>query len=85
MLFEPLKVGHLTLKNRVVLPNISDFGLCTPSGNVTQRHLDHSRAIAQGGAAGRIARSLSAVQGMPVVRGWQPVSGKEERTKKFTE
>ena len=50
MLFEPLKVGTLTLKNRVVLPPISDFGLCTPAGKVTLRHLEHYRAIAQGGA-----------------------------------
>lgn len=50
MLFEPLKVGHLTLKNRVIVPPISDFGLCTPQGLVTQRHLEHYRALAQGGA-----------------------------------
>ena len=50
MLFEPLKVGHLTLKNRVIVPPISDFGLCTPQGLVTQRHLEHYRALASGGA-----------------------------------
>ncbi|MBQ4578543.1 MAG: NADH:flavin oxidoreductase [Clostridia bacterium] len=49
MLFEPLKVGPLQLKNRVVLPAISDFGLCTPSGRVTGRHLAHYRAFAEGG------------------------------------
>ena len=49
MLFEPLKVGTLQLKNRVVLPPISDFGLCTPAGRVTERHLAHYRAFAQGG------------------------------------
>lgn len=49
MLFEPLKVGHLQLKNRVVLPPVSDFGLCTPAGRVTERHLAHYRAVAQGG------------------------------------
>lgn len=50
MLFEPLKAGHLTLKNRVVVPSISDFGLCTPEGRVTDRHLEHYRAFARGGA-----------------------------------
>ncbi len=49
MLFEPLKVGPIALKNRIVLPPISDFGLCTPSGLVTHRHLDHYRAFARGG------------------------------------
>ena len=49
MLFEPLKVGSVQLKNRVVLPPISDFGLCTPAGRVTQRHLEHYRAFARGG------------------------------------
>ena len=51
MLFEPLKVGPMTLKNRVIVPPISDFGLCTPAGLVTGRHLDHYRAIAAGGPA----------------------------------
>lgn len=50
MLFEPLKVGAFQLKNRVVVPPISDFGLCTPAGRVTHRHLEHYRAFAEGGA-----------------------------------
>lgn len=50
MLFTADKVGGLTLKNRILLPAISDFGLCTPSGQVTTRHLQHYAAIARGGA-----------------------------------
>lgn len=50
MLFEPLKVGKLQLKNRIVVPPMADFGLTGPDGRVNDRHLAHYGAFAKGGA-----------------------------------
>lgn len=50
MLFEPLKIGPQTLRNRIVVPPMADFGLTGPDGRVTERHLAHYRAFAEGGA-----------------------------------
>ncbi len=48
LLFEPIKIGNLTLKNRVILPA---FGLAyCPDGNPTERIIDFYEARSLGGA-----------------------------------
>lgn len=48
-LFEPLKLGHLNLKNRVVVPPMVLFGHCAEDGMVTEAHLRHYARMAAGG------------------------------------
>jgi NADPH2 dehydrogenase len=47
-LFDPLRVRHCTLRNRIVMPPIATEH-ATPSGEVTEKHVHHYAAIAQGG------------------------------------
>ncbi len=49
MLKDPLQVGKITLKNRVVLPAVTDFGMTEEDGLVNDRHIEHYEAIAAGG------------------------------------
>ena len=46
----PLAVCRTVLKNRIVVPPISDFGVVSPDGLVTGRHLGRYTAFAEGGA-----------------------------------
>ena len=48
-LFEPIKLGSLELRNRIVMPPMCD-NLGTPEGFVSQKTLDHYEARARGGA-----------------------------------
>jgi 2,4-dienoyl-CoA reductase (NADPH2) len=48
MLFSPITIGKLTLKNRIIMPAI-DLGFC-PDGMVNKRMIQFYRERAQGGA-----------------------------------
>ena len=50
MLLTPLKLGKITLKNRIVLPPIATFGWGAEDGSVTPVQLEHYRRMAAGGA-----------------------------------
>ncbi len=47
-LFQPGKIGPMTVKNRIVMPPF-EKGYCTYEGMVTQRYLDYIEARAAGG------------------------------------
>lgn len=47
-LFEPVQVGSMTVKNRIVMTPF-EKGYCTVDGMVTQRYLDYIEARAKGG------------------------------------
>lgn len=47
-LFEPVQVGSMTVKNRIVMTPF-EKGYCTVDGMVTQRYLDYVEARAKGG------------------------------------
>ena len=49
-LSDPISADGLTLKNRIVMPPMAN-DLSSERGEVTQKHLDHYRARAEGGAA----------------------------------
>ena len=46
----PLTLCKTVIKNRIVVPPISDFGAAAPDGLVTGRHLRRYAAFAEGGA-----------------------------------
>ncbi len=49
-LFSPLRIGSLTLRNRIVVsPHTTVFA--APGGYLTQREADYQEARARGGAA----------------------------------
>ncbi len=50
ILSSPLTVGGLTLRNRIVVPPISDFGLTQADLHVNPRHVAHYGGFAAGGA-----------------------------------
>lgn len=49
-IFEPIIINGNTLKNRIVLPPIVNFGWSDYKGMVSQKHIDHYERIARGGA-----------------------------------
>ena len=48
-LFEPVKLNHLTLKNRICVPPMVCFNWAGEDGVVSDRHVAHYAAIAEGG------------------------------------
>ena len=48
--FETWKLKHLEVKNRVCVPPMVCFGWTDDSGMVTEKNVEHYRAIAKGGA-----------------------------------
>ena len=48
-LFSSLCINNKTLKNRIVLPPMADFGMTNVDGYINQRHLEHYQKIAQSG------------------------------------
>ncbi|MBP2652342.1 MAG: NADH:flavin oxidoreductase [Firmicutes bacterium] len=47
--FEALiKINVKTIKNRIVVPPMADFGLTNPDGLISQRHLQHYQRFADG-------------------------------------
>lgn len=47
-LFEPVRIGTMTVRNRIVMPPMAT-GFATEDGLVTQKHLDYYAARAKGG------------------------------------
>lgn len=60
-LFDPLKLGELTLKNRITVPPMVIYNRSDDSGLVTESQVAHYREIAQGGP-GLIIQEASAVE-----------------------
>ncbi len=50
LLFEPLKLRDLTVKNRIAVPPMVVYHWADDTGYATDRQVDHYRALAQGGA-----------------------------------
>ncbi len=48
-LFSPFRIGHLEIKNRIVMPPMVCFGLGDDDGLVTDEHVAHYEARAKGG------------------------------------
>ena len=50
MLFTPFQLGTLALKNRIVVPPMVLYHTTDRSGLAREGHMEHSRALARGGA-----------------------------------
>jgi 2-enoate reductase len=61
-LFEPIKIGKVTLKNRIAMAPMGIIGLTAPDGNPSQRAIDYYIERARGGA-GLIITSVFKVEG----------------------
>lgn len=63
-LFEPGKIGRITLKNRIVMASINTSGTINPDGTLSQRGIEYYVARAKGGAgliitgASRVSREI---------------------------
>lgn len=64
MLNEPLRICGTEVKNRIVVPPMSDFGTVAPDGLVHQSHIDRYEAYAKGGA-GLVIVEVCSVLRMP--------------------
>ena len=62
-LFKPVAINGTTIKNRIVVPPMADFGATASDGLVNERHIRHYGAFAAGGA-GLIVVEACAVSGM---------------------
>lgn len=62
MLNEPLWICRAEVKNRIVVPPISDFGTIAPDGLVHQSHIDRYEAYAKGGAGLVIVEACSVLK-----------------------
>lgn len=49
-LFDPVTIGSITTKNRICVPPMVLYGHAEDSGMVTEAHIRHYEALAQGGA-----------------------------------
>lgn len=49
-LFSPITINQTTVKNRIVVPPMADFGMTAPDGLLNKRHIEHYTAFASGGA-----------------------------------
>lgn len=73
-LFEPGKIGKLSLKNRIVMAPMGIVGLTEPDGRLSQRGIDYYVARAKGGTGliitgyFRVHRWFEQPKGMPFVR-----------------
>lgn len=63
-LSKPINICGRRIKNRIVVPPMSDFGTVAPDGLVHQSHIDRYEAYAKGGA-GLIIIEASSVLRMP--------------------
>lgn len=50
MMNEPLKIGNVTVKNRIAIPPMVCFYRAGEDGKVSDFHIDHYRQLAEGGA-----------------------------------
>lgn len=62
LLNKPLIICGKEIKNRVVVPAMSDFGTVAPDGFIRQSHIDRYGAYAKGGAGLIIIEACSVVQ-----------------------
>ena len=62
MLNEPLRICGTEVKNRIVVPPMSDFGTVAPDGLVHQSHIDRYEAYAKGGAGLVIVEACSVLR-----------------------
>ncbi|MBC7075809.1 MAG: FAD-dependent oxidoreductase [Syntrophomonadaceae bacterium] len=74
MLFDPIAVGNLTLKNRIIMPAL-DLGYC-PDGAVTDRLIDFYTERARGGA-GLIMVGGAAIEPTGIYRGFLSIHDDE--------
>ena len=63
-LSKPINICGRRIKNRIVVPPMSDFGTVAPDGLVHQSHIDRYEAYAKGGA-GLIINEACSVLKMP--------------------
>jgi 2-enoate reductase len=69
-LFEPGKIGRLTIKNRIVMASMNTSGNINPDGTLSQRGIDYYVARARGGVgmiitgASRVSREFEYVPNM---------------------
>lgn len=49
-LFSPISIKSHTIKNRIVLPAIVNFGWSNENGMVSDKHVNHYESVANGGA-----------------------------------
>lgn len=59
-LADPVRIGSVTTKNRICIPPMVYYHHAGPDGLVTEDHVDHFRAFAEGGA-GLIIQEATAV------------------------
>ena len=59
LLSAPLSVGSVSIKNRVVVPAMADFGMTRSDGLVNERHISRYGAYAKGGAGLIIVEACS--------------------------
>lgn len=62
LLNEPLRICGTEVKNRIVVPPMSDFGTVAPDGVVHQSHIDRYEAYAKGGAGLVIVEACSVLR-----------------------
>lgn len=62
ILATPLTVCGKKIYNRIVVPPISDFGVVSPDGRVTNRHIERYSAFAAGGAGLVIIEACSVLR-----------------------
>jgi 2-enoate reductase len=69
-LFEPGRIGRLSIKNRIVLAPMNAIGLADPDGRLSQRGIDYHVAQAKGGTgmiitgAACVSRELEELPGI---------------------
>lgn len=62
MLAAPLIICGRKIQNRIAVPPISDFGVVSPDGRVTARHIERYSAFAAGGAGLVIVEACSVLR-----------------------
>lgn len=62
ILGSPIRIGSRTVKNRIVVPPMADFGMTDENGLVNDRHVDRYASYAKGGAGLIIIEACSAVK-----------------------
>lgn len=73
-LFEPGKIGGLTIKNRIVMAPMGIGGLVEPDGRLSQQGIDYFTERAKGGTGllvtccVRVTRDIEQIPNMPFVR-----------------
>lgn len=58
----PIKICGKQVQNRIVVPPISDFGVVSPTGKVTDRHIKRYSAFSKGGAGLVIIEACSVLK-----------------------